>query len=146
MVVWSAIHVLIVVGGTCHMLLHSATPFSCALIALCGWVCAVFCTWCFCFLMCGPLNLIWLLMRVSWALMRCDGDRGLRIKVAWKGYVACWTKCVDFGCQSTADCIRLFRKALSAGGGCDELEVVDGWRWVGRRCEEIVHLHDTIVI
>ena len=135
--VWSALHVLLVVGGASLELLLLATFTAFGLAVDCFSVYLTGIITLLAFLVIAPCSLIWLLMRV----MLCNGEQ---FRVAWKGFEEMWNSWWELG--------RVFLAAFrlkNTQGVFNEWYPEGsrlGWRLVGRWCEEVVHLHHTLVI
>ncbi|KAG0559813.1 hypothetical protein KC19_10G131100 [Ceratodon purpureus] len=147
-VLWSLLHVLLVVAGASLLVLAAVSWLALSLFWDIIWLphCAfIVC----CLLLWGIVCLIWSLMRLSWSLI-FEGERLQQIWDACRRFVDWWDPSKvpsrGFRCQllETVSWLGLHstREYVKGTG-----EWLSPWCiLLGRWCEEVVHMHDTICI
>ncbi|KAG0603855.1 hypothetical protein M758_10G125900 [Ceratodon purpureus] len=162
MLLWSLLHLLLVVAEVSLLVVNAVYVLAVVLTELALWlsidiirmtICAI-CVCCL--LLCGLVLLIWSLMRLSWSLI-FEGERSHQIRVACRSFVEWW----DFNSDLPSESIRLYLMMMLGGlwlhstckcvkEYCQEISDDENpWSFVitlGRWCEEVVHMHDTICI
>ncbi|KAG0559812.1 hypothetical protein KC19_10G131000 [Ceratodon purpureus] len=152
MLLWSLLHLLLLVAGV-SLIVLAAVPLLVLLALPLSWdvLWLPHCVFFACgLILWGIVDLIWSLMRLSWSLIR-EGERLHQIRAACRRFVEWWNfadlpfmshrrhlmEMVSWnGLALTRKCVKRIGKWLGP------------WPVIllGRWCEEIVHVHDTIFI